>query len=341
MTNRDQRWMTTLATGLGAFFVGRAVVRRMRRLDLNGKVVLISGGSRGLGLLMAREFADAGARVAVCARNAGELERARQMLGREGIDLWTKGCDVTQPDQVEELVGSVRKDLGHIDVLVNNAGIIEVGPMGAMTLEDYQSAMATNFWSALYLTREVLDPMRRRSEGRIVNITSIGGKVAAPHLLPYTASKFALVGWSSGLRAEVKNDGVYVTTIVPGLMRTGSPRNADFKGQHRQEYAWFTILDSLPLTSMSARRAARRIVRACINGEAEVVLSIQAKLATTFAALFPGTTAEMSSWVNRILPAEGGVGTQIRKGRESQSDWAPSALTTLTEEAARENNEMS
>jgi NAD(P)-dependent dehydrogenase (short-subunit alcohol dehydrogenase family) len=340
MNRRDEAWLTTLAVGLGAYFAGRAAVRKMRHFDLKDRVVLITGGSRGLGLLMAREFCDRGACVAICARDAAELERAKRMLGHERRCLWTGVCDVTQRDQVARLVGSVRRDLGHVDVLVNNAGIIEVGPVSTMTLEDYERAMATNFWAALYTTREVLDPMLARGEGRIVNITSIGGKIAVPHLLPYSASKFAAVGWSNGLRAELKHRGVYVTTIVPGLMRTGSPRNAGFKGHHREEYAWFSIMDSLPLTSMSARRAASRIVRACVNGEAEVTLSIQAKLATTFAGLFPGTTAEINAWVNRALPGDsGGAGTSVVKGKDSQSEWAPSALTALGDAAAIENNE--
>ena len=342
MSDRDGRWLTSLAAvGIGTFLAGRAVVRRMRHFDLKDRVVLITGGSRGLGLLMAREFCDRGACVAICARDATELERAKRMLGEERRCLWTGTCDVTQRDQVAQLVGSVRRDLGHIDVLVNNAGVIGVGPASTMTLDDYERAMATNFWAALYTTREVLDPMLTRGEGRIVNITSIGGKIAVPHLLPYSASKFAAVGWSNGLRAEVKDRGVYVTTIVPGLMRTGSPRNADFKGRHREEFAWFSIMDALPLTSMSARRAASRIVRACVNGEAEVTLSIQAKLATTFAGLFPGTMAEINAMLNRALPDDGGSGAGMRafKGRESQSEWAPSRWTALGDAAAIQNNE--
>lgn len=340
MERRDHGWVAGLALGLAGFAGARALVRRSRRMDLDGRVVLITGGSRGLGLLMARAFALRGARVAVCARDGAELQRAKQMLAKEALPLWTAECDVTNREQVRDWVGSVRSDVGQIDVLVNNAGIIGVGPQGLMTVEDYERAMATNFWSAVYATGEVIDGMRARRSGRVVNVTSIGGKVAVPHLLPYSASKFAMVGWSSGLRAEVMRDGVYVSTIVPGLMRTGSPRNADFKGKHRTEYAWFTIMDSLPITSMNAQRAAERIVRASEFGEAEVVLSIQAKIATTVAGLFPGMTSEVMGWMNRALPGEGGVGREIRKGFQSESAVAPSVLTAPTERAARENNEI-
>jgi len=341
MNRRDEGWLTGLAMGIGAFLAGRAVVRRMRHFDLKDRVVLITGGSRGLGLLMAREFCERGACVAICARDASELERAKRMLGGERLCLWTGTCDVTRRELVQELVGSIRRDLGHIDVLVNNAGIIGVGPASTMTLDDYEAAMATNFWAGVYATREVLDPMLRRGAGRIVNITSIGGKIAVPHLLPYSASKFAAVGWSHGLRAEVKSQGVYVTTVVPGLLRTGSPRNADFKGKFSEEFAWFNVMDANPLTSMSARRAASRIVRACVNGEAEVTLSIQAKLATTFAGVFPGTTTELMSVMNAMLPGDDGSRTtRVHKGREAQSDGVPKFLTMLGDRAAVENNEV-
>src|SRR5207302_995684 len=151
----------------------------------------------------------------------------------------------------ELMVDEVLDRFGRLHVLINNAGVIQVGPMEEMTLADYEDTMQTHFWAPLFTTLSVLPALRRQGEGRIVNISSIGGKIAVPHLLPYSASKFALTGFSEGLRAELLKDGIYVTTVCPGLMRTGSPRNADFKGQHRAEYAWFSISDSLPFFSMA------------------------------------------------------------------------------------------
>jgi short-subunit dehydrogenase len=230
---------------------------------------------------------------------------------------------------------------GGIDVLVNNAGKIEVGPMQVMTLDDYREAMQTHFWAPLYTIMAAMPVMRRQGGGRIVNISSIGGKLSVPHLLPYSASKFALTGLSEGLRAELARENIIVTTICPGLMRTGSPRNATFKGEHRAEYAWFTISDSLPLISMQAERAARRIITACKRGEAEVVLTVQAKLAVLFHGIFPGLTSDLFRLVNRLLPAAGGIGTARAKGYESESALAPSWLTALSERAAANNNEFS
>ncbi|MBV9958807.1 MAG: SDR family NAD(P)-dependent oxidoreductase [Acidobacteria bacterium] len=340
MEERNREALALAAAGLGALLAARAVVRRWREFDFKGKTALITGGSRGLGLVLAREAARQGARVAICARDAEELERARADLKARGASVLAVPCDVTQRVQVNELVESVRERFGGIDVLINNAGVIQVGPVEVMTLEDYEEAMRVHFWGPLYTMLAVLPLMRARRGGRIVNISSIGGKISVPHLVPYSASKFALVGLSQGLRAELQKDGIVVTTVCPGLMRTGSPRNATFKGQHRAEYAWFSISDSLPATSMSAERAASQIIEACRRGDAEVVLSIQAQLAVKFHGLFPGLTADLLGIVNRLLPAPGGIGRRRAKGKDSESAVSPSLLTALTEAAARKNNEV-
>jgi short-subunit dehydrogenase len=238
------------------------------------------------------------------------------------------------------MLDQVRQRCGSIDVLVNNAGVIEVGPAETMSIADYQEAMATNFWGMLYPTLGVLPDMRARRSGRIVNITSIGGKLGIPHLLPYSASKFAAVGFSEGLRTEVSFDGIKVVTVCPGLMRTGSPRNAIFRGRHRSEYAWFSITDALPGLSISAEHAARRIVAACRRGDAEVLFPVTARAAAVANALAPGMTARVLSVVDRVLPGpEGGAGGR-RKGSESQSSLSPSWLTTLGDRAAREYNQI-
>jgi NAD(P)-dependent dehydrogenase (short-subunit alcohol dehydrogenase family) len=309
-------------------------------MDLRGKTVFITGGSRGLGLVMAREFVERGSRVALCARDSDELDRAAADLSRRGADVASVVCDVTDRGQVERTVRDVESHFGRIDVLVNNAGTISVGPMEVMNVGDYDEAMKTHFWGPLYTTLAALPAMRRRGGGRIVNISSIGGKVAVPHLLPYCASKFALTGLSEGLRAELKKDNIYVTTVCPGLMRTGSPPNAFFKGQHRAEYTLFKLSDSTPLTAMDAGRAARRIVLACQRGESEVILSIQAKFAAGFHGLFPGVSSELYGLINHALPGPGGIGERRAAGRESETPVSRSFVTRLTDRAAAANNEL-
>ena len=322
------------AAGIG-LAGARELSRRRGALDLRGKSVLITGSSRGLGFVMAQEFAREGARLALCARNERGLEQARQELAGMGAEVLTIPCDVSDRNQVQDLVDEATTQLGRIDVLVNNAGIITVGPLQTQTLSDFEESMAIMFWGAVYPTMAVLPQMLERKRGRIVNITSVGGKVSVPHLLPYNCAKFAAVGLSEGLRAELAKEGVAVVTVVPGLMRTGSPVNVYYKGKHRAEYAWFTLGDSLPTTSMSARRAARRIVNATERGDAEVILTPQAHLAARFHGLFPGITADILGLVNRFLPDADGVGQERRTGKESESSVSRSLLTALTEQAAR------
>jgi NAD(P)-dependent dehydrogenase (short-subunit alcohol dehydrogenase family) len=325
--------------GLGALLGMRAALRKRREFDFNGRTILITGGSRGLGLVLARELAREGARLSICARDPRELETARADLAGRGAEVLAFPCDVTDRAQVREWVRVSEERFGGVDVLINNAGVIQVGPMEVMTLADYEEAMRIHFWAPLYTTLAVLPAMRRKRRGRIVNVSSIGGKIGVPHLVPYSASKFALVGLSEGLRAELSKDGIVVTTVCPGLMRTGSPPNALFKGQHRAEYAWFSISDSLPVSTIQAERAARQIIAGCRRGDAEVILSIQAVVAIKFHQLFPELSADLRGLVNRLLPAAGGIGTRRAKGKDSQSELSPSWLTALSDEAAKRNNE--
>jgi short-subunit dehydrogenase len=312
---------------------------RERIYELNGKTVLITGGSRGLGLVIARQLIQAGARLAICARDASELERSRTELEQRGGEVLAVPCDVTDKTQVEQMVQQVRDRFGAIDILINNAGIDIVGPMDVMTLEDYDDGMKLHFWAPLYTTYAVLPQMRERHQGRIVNISSIGGKVVFPHMLPYCASKFALTALSEGMRTELANEGISVTTVCPGFIRTGAPENVIFKGQHRKEYAWFSISDSLPLLSMSAERVAQKTIAALKRGDAEIILSLPAQIAARFHGLFPGLNTNLLTLVNWFLPAaSGGIGTERALGKDSHSFLSPSWLTYLSNRAARRNN---
>jgi NAD(P)-dependent dehydrogenase (short-subunit alcohol dehydrogenase family) len=323
--------------GAGAYLAYRAL---KPRYNFRGKHVLITGGSRGLGLVMGRQLAAAGARLSICSRDGNELARAIRDLTDHAAKLVAAECDVTDRDRVREFVAIAQLRNGPVDVLINNAGVIRVGPVEEMQEEDFDQAMQTHFWGPLYAILEVLPSMKGRGEGRIVNIASIGGKVAVPHLLPYTASKFALVGLSHGLRVELARHRIVVTTICPGLMRTGSHLNAEFKGRHEEEYAWFATGNSIPGFTMSAESAARRILAACARGDAEAVLGLPAKLLVAAQGVCPNLTASVLSLVNRtILPEPGGIGTAVARGIECRRA-VPATVTTLTDRAAVANNEL-
>lgn len=330
---------TRIALAIGGAALARFVMRQRRKIELRGRVVLVTGGSRGLGLVLARALVREGASVAICARDPEELERARVELSVMGGVVYASSCDVTDRDDVMRLVAEVRDELGPIDVLVNNAGVIQMGPFELMTADDFERAIRTHLWGPYYAMHAVLPDMRARRSGRIVNIASIASKLAVPHLAPYSASKFALYGLSAGARTELVKDNIYVTTVCPGLMRTGSPRHAMMKGKQQAEYAWFDIMDSLPITSMSAERAARQILRACAYGDAEVTLSVQAKLAALAHALAPSLVQDLLAAVNTVLPAPNGNRRAV-EGKDAESALAPSVLTALSDAAARRNNEM-
>lgn len=328
------------AAGIGAVAVWTAIKKSRPKFDFQNKVVLITGGSRGLGLILARQFAERGARIAICARDSEELLRAQEDLEMRGAEVFQIACDVRNQSEVNRTVETVRNHYGQIDVLVNNAGVIQVGPLEVQTQEDFESAMAVHFWGAFYMMQAVLPEMKRRGAGRIVNVSSIGGKIPVPHLAPYCASKFALVGLSGAMRVELAKDNIFVTTVCPGLMRTGSHVNAVFKGQNEKEFAWFSIGNALPVSSIGAKRAAGQIIEATGRGDAELIISTQAKLAAKAHALFPELTADISSLVNRILPEAGGIGEDYALGKDSASYLSPSFITTSIDEQSQRNNEL-
>lgn len=324
----------------GSINLARSLARHRRVFPWRGKRVLITGGSRGLGLVIARQLADQGARLAIIARSAEDLEAARAELECKGGEVIARSCDVRDASQVHEVVQRITEEWGGVDVLFNVAGVIEVGPFDAMTAADFENSMRTNCWGALHTIKEVLPGMRERGFGRILNVASVGGKRAVPHMLPYAASKFALVGLSNGLRAELRHENIFVSTACPGLMRTGSPRNATFKGQHRKEYAWFSIGDSLPLVSMSAEKAASQIIRGAQEGRGEFIVCNPTNISLYLQSVFPELTSDFLAIMGTVLPAMGGIGKQAAYGFESQSEWSPSLLTRLTEEAARRNHQI-
>ncbi len=325
------------AGAAGAAAAATAWARRSR-FRFAGKAVVIVGGSRGLGLQIAREAARRGARVGLCARQADELDAARNELTANGAVAVTAVCDVRDNASITSAFERMAAEFGTIDVLVNAAGIIGVGPIDALEFDDFRESMETNFFGALRSTYAVLPAMRERHAGRIVNITSIGGAIAVPHLLPYCASKFALVGLSEGLRAELARDGIVVVTVIPGLMRTGSPPHATFIGQSEKEYTLFSLADATSLTSVSVEHAARVILDGTERGSARVVVSWQAKLALGVQALAPPLVRAGLLFTAFALP-RGGDHPERKSGSQSETPLTRSVLTVASRHASETQNE--
>ncbi len=322
-------------------FVAWAIARviRTHRFSLQESVVLITGGSRGLGLVLARQICAAGGKVALIARDANELGRAKADLARRGGTVLTVQGDLLDARQIQSAVRQIIDRFGKIDVLINNAGIIEVGPLEHMTPQDFERAMRLHFWAPFELISQIVPEMRIWGGGRIVNISSIGGKVAVPHMASYSASKFALTGFSDAIRAELARDNIHVTTVAPGLMRTGSHVNAKFKGRHDDEFAWFAASAGAPLISMNADRAARKILAACRRGQPSLTLTFAARKIILGNALFPNLTGYLMKFVNRLLPGTGGEQGNKSRGGSELPRRAPGWITRLADRATQKNNE--
>jgi NAD(P)-dependent dehydrogenase (short-subunit alcohol dehydrogenase family) len=322
---------------LGAWVTARVI--RTARYSLRDKVAVITGGSRGLGLVLARHICAQGGSVALIARDPEELGRAKADLGPRGGAVLTIECDLLDARQIQSAVRQIIDRFGKIDILINNAGIIEVGPLQNMEREDFERAMRLHFWAPFELIAQVVREMRIWGGGRIVNISSIGGKVAVPHLAPYSASKFALTGFSDAIRAELARDNILVTTVAPGMMRTGSHVNAKFKGKHDMEFTWFAASAGAPLISMNADRAARKILAACRRGQPSLTLTFAARGAILGNALFPNLTGYVMKLASRFLPGTGGEeGNQSRAGSQLHR-LTPKWFTHLADAATARNNE--
>ena len=307
---------------------------------MRGKVALITGGSRGFGLALAKELGSHGARLALCARDGAELERARVLLRDKGLNASIFPADITRESEINELVNRVTAELGGIDILVNNAGSIAVSSYEAVTHKDYEDAMNLMFWAPVNLTYAVLPHMRVRGSGRIVNIASVGGRVSIPHLLPYSCAKFALTGFSTGLGSEVQSHGIRVLTVTPGLMRTGSYLNAEFKGAAQKEFTWFALLGNLPGFSVSAEYAAASVREALENNEQACTISLPAKILIGLEALAPDVNRTLLEFVDRYaLPHSANTQEHSGKSLDPPLNVLFQALTRLGKLAAVKLNE--
>ena len=312
MNLRDRIMLGALA-GAGVAWGARQVLRASRRITLDDRVVIVTGASSGHGLLVARYAAQRGARLVLAARDTENLYAAEIEMTHAGArDVLAVPTDVTDREQCQYLVDLAVERYGRLDILINNAGIIQVGPMETLTLRDIEDALATNFWGAVHCMMAAIPHMRRQGFGRIGNVISIGGKVPTPHLVSYAASKYALTGFTESLRTELAKDGILVTGIYPHLMRTGGHVHAWIKGDQETEYTLVGLGGTLPFISTSAEAVAQKLWRAVCDGDAEVIAGWPAVVAARVHALFPNWTADALSLLARALPHSAGSEIPVR-----------------------------
>lgn len=325
--------------GIGAVGLAAALARRLSKkpLSFKGKRVFIAGGTRGLGLVLARHALSLGASVSICGREKATLDRALEELAAKGKAVGSV-CDLTKPDQVSAWISESNASLGSPEVLIYCAGIMQVGPFESMQVADYENAMQTHLFGPLHAVNAILPAMKEARGGSIAFIASMGGKRSVPHMLPYDASKFALVGLGEGLAIELAKYGIFVTTVCPATMRTGSPDNATFKGDHRSEFTWFSLLDALPGVSVSAEYAAKKIFGAISKRNSLLVFPWTAKAGMSASALFPSLYVKVMRQVDKALPQQ--TDSTAYLGKQSHTKLSPSVLTALSETAAAKNNEL-
>jgi short-subunit dehydrogenase len=270
---------------------------------LDSKVVMITGGSKGLGFVIAKQLVKENCRLALCARDMEELMDAREEIKKAGGNALISVCDVSDKHAVDVFVQKVIRHFGEIDIVVNDAGIIMVGAMESFSMHEYEEAMNVMYWGIVNTTLSVLPHMKERKQGQIVNITSVGGKVSIPHLLPYSAAKFAAIGFSEGVAAELRKDHIYVTTIIPGLMRTGSYVNALFQRDNKTEFKLFSLMSTAPLITISAEKAARLTIKAIKSKQVEKVLGLPAKAIIEIHHFFPETSIKLFGFFAKYIPS--------------------------------------
>jgi len=331
-----QKWAKYLglaSIGLRSFSV--------KNFSYENQSVVITGGSRGLGLALAEELSQQGALVTILARDEEELKRAKKRLAEvPSAQVLAITCDITNRHQLKFAFEKVKERYGKIDILINNAGAVSAGPFESMNQKDFEAQMNVHFFAALKSVQVILPIFKEKKSGCIVNISSIGGKIPILHMIPYCASKFALSGFSQALSSELRKDNIQVTTVYPGLMRTGSPIQGIFKGDHEKEFAWFAISDSTPGLTVSAKNAARQILSAVQSGETELVISVPAKLGTFFYANFPQIFTALMGFVNRFMPQDSSdhrkTGAQSQAWLKKQA-WSRPFMKIMTDAQERYN----
>jgi NAD(P)-dependent dehydrogenase (short-subunit alcohol dehydrogenase family) len=189
---------------------------------LQGKLCLVTGGTRGIGRAIAKMLLQEGARVVICGRSHQAVElAAAELAAQTGNKVKGKAADVMNHEQVGELFRFVDQELGGLDVLVNNAGVGMFRPVGELSIEEWRLTVETNLHGVFYCTREAVPRFGTRSGGFIVNISSLAGAHAFAGGAAYNASKFGLTGLSEAVMQDLRGDGVRVSYVMPGSVATG------------------------------------------------------------------------------------------------------------------------
>ena len=265
----------------------------MKKLD--GKVVLVTGASMGIGEAIARVFAADGARLALAARSLDKLEALARSLPTEAIAIQS---DVSQAEEIRAMVARTVDHFGRLDILVNNAAVGMYASVAEMKPDQFEHLLATNWLAPVRAIQAAVPHMRKQGGGTIINISSVAGKVALPWMGAYCASKFALNALSNSLRMELKPENIHVISVCPGRVKTPFIENA---------YKDFATQPLYP-GGISAERVARAVLRAVHRRKREIVVPANNRLFGWLHGLFPALVDRAIVWVLRPQMRKGGSG---------------------------------
>ena len=230
-------------------------------MDLKNKIVVITGASSGIGRAAAAAFARRGSRLVLVARRTQRLDTVQEELKEFKTEILAVRCDISDKEQVKSMSEQVLKRFGHIDILVNNAGFAVYGSVSDLSIEDIESQINTNYLGMVYCTKNFLPVLLEQNSGHIVNVASVAASFGLPGIASYCASKFAMLGFSEGLRHELYGTGVGVTVVSPIMVRTEFFDNPSFEKMSMHRTA-----------SLSPENVAKAIVRATSSSRLEIIV---------------------------------------------------------------------
>ena len=245
-------------------------------MDFKNKVVLITGASSGIGKQTAIEFAKLGSNIILVARRKNKLEQVENELKQFNVKTLVCSCDVSKKDQVEKMSKIVLEKFNSIDILVNNAGFAIYGSVYDLSVNDIESQMETNYFGMVYCTKNFLPLMLEKKSGHIVNVASVAASFGLPGIASYCASKFAMLGFSEGLKHELNGTGVGITVVSPIMVKT------DFF-----DHPSFEKMPKYSPTSLSAKTVAKAIVKASSSSRLEIITPSIVRIAVWLKHTFP------------------------------------------------------
>ncbi len=230
-------------------------------MDFKGKNIVITGASTGIGKETAIQFGKKGANIVLVARRKEKLEQVKKELDQYDITTMIVPCDVSNKTRVKEMSSSVLEKFGRVDILVNNAGFAIYGSVSDLSVEEIESQMYTNYFGMVYCIKNFLPTMLKQKSGHIVNVASVAASFGLPGIAPYCASKYAMLGFSEGLKHELKGTGVDITVVSPIMVRT------EFF-----DHPSFEKMPQYSPTSLNPRTVAKAILRASNSPRLEIIV---------------------------------------------------------------------